>query len=302
MMKNIQNTKRINLSIGYLKGIRYLTTVIFLVFCANLLNAQDLETSLREAAKDLVNPIYAIIEIPQADGTVEYVEILKNDLQKINQLERNYTLTRNEAVIINDSITYLKTMNENSTRRKFQVTLAKNYRDTTYLKMVKAASTRIIALPVSPKTITERVLVKKGYTKLETIPGQYKITADTVLVKAASYENPATAISHKELKIIPAEYEIVHDSTLVAPSHTKEVFVPPVYKTVTKAVVIKPVPDRIVDIPAEYKTVTELSVAKNTKVITFEMPLNSERKNECKTVHIQTRDIIRYCKPKKTKN
>ena len=73
-MKDIQNTKRKNIRVGRFRSVRPLTTVIFLVFCGNLLNAQDLETSLRQAAKDLV---------------IQFMQLLKrhNQTERLNILK-----------------------------------------------------------------------------------------------------------------------------------------------------------------------------------------------------------------------
>ena len=153
-MKDIQNIKRKNIS------VRYLTTVIFLVFCANLLNAQDLETSLREAAKDLVNPVYAIIEMPRADGTIEYIEVLKSELEKINQLETDYEFVRNEWIEIEDSFTYMETLDRHifPETRFFKVILSNDIVHQTKKVMVKAPSNRIEVVPATYETVTEKVM------------------------------------------------------------------------------------------------------------------------------------------------
>jgi len=274
-MKNIQNIKsknlNTNLSIVYLKGIQYLATIIFVVFCANFLTAQDFETSLRQAAKDLVNPVYAIIEMPQADGTIETIEVLKSELDKISQLENDYEFVRNEEIIIDDSINYLEKRTKKPTKRILQVALTKDYRDTTYLKMIKPASTRIEVIPACRETATERVLVKLGYTKSVTTPAKYKITADTILVKPASYEIPKT---------LPVEYETVLEIKEMSPATTKWIKryskeracgmsfnpedcqvwvlieVPARYDTVVKTVLKTPARHKELNtIPAEYKIV-----------------------------------------------
>ena len=167
MKKVIIITNKTNLRVGRFRSVRPLTTLIFLVFCANLLSAQDFETSLREAAKDLVNPVYAIIEMPQADGTIEYIEVLKSELEKINQLETDYEFVRNEWIEIDEQFIYIETLNdkEKPTQRNVKVYFAKDYQDTTYLKMIRAAETRIEVVPACRETLTEKVLVQPGYSK-----------------------------------------------------------------------------------------------------------------------------------------
>ena len=70
----------------------------------------DFETSLRQAVKDLVNPVYAIIEMPKADGTVEYVKFLTSEVEKINQLSHDYEFVRNEFVENDDKFTYIESL------------------------------------------------------------------------------------------------------------------------------------------------------------------------------------------------
>jgi hypothetical protein len=262
-----------------------LTTLIFLVFCANLLNAQDFETSLREAAKDLVNPVYAIIEIPQTDGTIEYIEVLKSELEKINQLETDYEFVRNEWIEIEDSFTYMETLDRHifPETRFFKVILSNDIVHQTKKVMVKAPSNRIEVVPATYETVTEKVMafVCCPSLKLKTFPAEYKITTKRILVKPASkrligycelYPNDCyetvtemIEISAATTKWVKRKSELTRCCFSSSPEDCQIwclVEVPARYELITKNVLKAPYPAWEIEIPAEYKTVRDTILVK----------------------------------------
>ncbi|MGB1000382.1 MAG: hypothetical protein ACPGVE_08625, partial [Flavobacteriales bacterium] len=159
-------------------NFQYLAIVICLIFQSNFTKAQSLQSSLEQATRDLVNPIYAIIEVPQTDGTIKYIEVKKNELDKISQLEDNYNWVKNVELAIDESIFYYKTLEISSDyydeKEYLRVTLSENCVPDTFLVMKDAPSTKIQVIPAKYKTVTKQVLAKTYSPKLITIPAKYK--------------------------------------------------------------------------------------------------------------------------------
>ncbi len=275
-------------------NFQYLAIVICLIFQSNFTKAQSLQNSLEQATRDLVNPIYAIIEVPQTDGTIKYIEVKKNELDKISQLEDNYNWVKNVELAIDESIFHKKVGNKNS--EYIEVTLAENCNFNTSVVMVKAEMKKIVEIPVGcyGGVNTKRVKV----TKLITVPARYDTVSDTILIKPAS------------TKIIssPSKYETVTEIIEVAPATTKwikrrskrccfgsledcqvwvMVEVPARYESITLTTLKhKPLCPRKIVIPAKYEVVTKTILVKPettkevieyfTKTIIEEYPIETK--------------------------
>jgi hypothetical protein len=305
-------------------NIQYLVLLILLILQANFLNAQDFDTALRQAAKDLANPIYAIIEIPQSDGTIQYISIKKNETEKINQLENDYQWIKDEVLTINKSIFYKKV--ENNESKYIQATLAENCKFDTSLVMIAPAMSKTVAIPPDcVRNHTKRIKI----TKTITIPAKYKTIIDTILIKPAStkilstipeYEtvteiveiSPATTRWVKKnpydyqknccgpledcvlwtMVEIPARYESITKTCLKTPVSTKEIIIPAEYKTVKKRVLVEPETTKEV---TEYQTIIVQLVNRAPIIKTIQIP--AEYKTIIQTTFKDNSKVVRLDVP-----
>jgi hypothetical protein len=311
-------------------NIQYLVLLIFLILQANFLNAQNFETALRQAAKDLANPIYAIIEMPQPDGTVEYISIKKNETEKINLLEDNYQWIRSEILTINKSIFYKKV--ENNESKYIQATLAKNCKLDTNLVIIKAPSTRIEVVPAQYITAKKRVLAKTYSPKLITIPAKYKTVSDTILIKSADtifidspppeYKkiteiveiSPATTRwikrkapyvrccgSFEDCQVwvmveVPARYASITGTVMTfKPPCTNRITIPAEYEIIKKTVLVEPATIKEVKYKPEYTTVTTRVVTVPACVKTIDIP--AEYKTTIQTSFKDRSKVVRLDVP-----
>jgi hypothetical protein len=110
--------------------------------------------------------------------------------------------------------------------------------------MVEPEKTKLVTVPATYKTVTEKVLVKDAYTAWKKGRGEIeKVNNGTGDIMC--------------LVQYPATYKTITKKVLDKEAYTKEVKTPAVYKTVSRRVVDKPATTKEVKIPAVYKKITK---------------------------------------------
>ena len=107
-MKDIQNIKHENLRVGRFRSVRPLTTVIFLILCANLLNAQDIHFSTSEIL-EIINPYHSILELTNNEKGYQAIRIQKKDYGTIQEMKNTknwYKLLEKRPVQIDTKVIY----------------------------------------------------------------------------------------------------------------------------------------------------------------------------------------------------
>lgn len=87
-----------------------------------------------------------------------------------------------------------------------------------------------VFIPPKYKTVTEEVVEREAYDKVETMPGKYEWVTKKILVKEPG----------EKVEVIPAKYEWKTEKVVVKPAITKMVAMPAKYKTVTEKVLERP--------------------------------------------------------------
>jgi len=137
-------------------------------------------------------------------------------------------------------------------------------------ELFKEASTKIVPVAPTYKTVTERVMVRPAHTHLKTIPAKYETISNRVLDKAAhtvwkrgaGFQSSAleTRIDNGTGEImclveVPATYKTVTKTILKTPETVVEEQHDAEYETITRRVLDKPATTKTVVVPAEYKVV-----------------------------------------------
>lgn len=113
------------------------------------------------------------------------------------------------------------------------------------------------------EAVTETVLKKPAYTRIEVIPAELETVTERVLKKSAGTEcSTYEAVSEQSLKkepyvrieVIPAEFETVTEQALLREATENS---SAEYQTITKSVVKAPAQTRFFEVPAEYQTITK---------------------------------------------
>ncbi len=115
--------------------------------------------------------------------------------------------------------------------------------------------TETIVIPAEYETYTEQVMIRPAYTTWKPGAGLYGRSDSVTTLNA----DGTSAVATGELLCrveVPAQYETVTRTRLVAPERTETKVIPATYKTVTKQVVAQP--PQVVEtiVPAVYDTVT----------------------------------------------
>ena len=311
MKKAIVINNKTNLRVGRFGSVRPLTTLIFLILCVNLLNAQDFETSLRQAAKDLVNPVYAMIEIPQAEGTIIWTDVKKHELDKISTLDEKYLLMKNEMKVnISASICYKASYNNFSNKVEIQVALEKDCLSKEEFVIVEPAKVEIEVLPAEIETIEELILAKvtscgrksRQYAEYETIEEWIEIVPDTLKwVKRRPAHINFCCMSYPDcytwvLVEVPARYELVTKTVLKTPAKNKVYETPKAFQTITKRKLIKSERLMVSTTLPVVKTIEKKTISANTKVKKIELPIDiisNIKLNEVQILEVRTIDTIK---------
>lgn len=150
------------------------------------------------------------------------------------------------------------------------------YETITEQRLVKEASTVFTMVPAVYETVTETIVVEPEREESIVVPAQYETYTEQVLVREAyttwkkgdglfgrdrdsAGAGDTIALATGELLCrveVPAEYETVTKTRLIAAETTEVRVIPAVTETVTKQVVVEPARVEEQIIPAEYETVT----------------------------------------------
>ena len=124
--------------------------------------------------------------------------------------------------------------------------------------MIRAAFERIETIPAKYETVQENVMVHPAYMKTEEIPAEYRTVQEEVLVEATHTEwKPGVGGVGKIMCLIPARYKTVEKQVLVKPATTRQVEVPAEYEMRPVQKMVEPAHENHIPIPAEYRTVTK---------------------------------------------
>lgn len=148
--------------------------------------------------------------------------------------------------------------------------------------LIREASERLVVVPATYRTVTERVPVIEASTRIETVPAVYGTVTEQVMVQPAyttwkKGRGPIEKINEATGEImcmvtVPAEYRTVTKRVLKTPATSQTVKIPAQYKTVTKQVVATPASTRVVTIPAEYGSVKVRKLVEPAKEQRFAIP------------------------------
>jgi outer membrane protein OmpA-like peptidoglycan-associated protein len=137
----------------------------------------------------------------------------------------------------------------------------------TYTKKVvtKPASTRVIDIPATTKTVKKTVMVTPPSTRVIPIPEQKKTMKRVVMVTP-----PSTRVID-----IPQETKTV-TRTVIIPETTRVVSVPEVTTTMKRTVMVTPPTTRAVEIPQVTSTIKKTTLAADSKVVETTVPAISK--------------------------
>lgn len=135
--------------------------------------------------------------------------------------------------------------------------------------LVKDKSTRLIVIPTTFKTVTERVLVKPAITYYKWDSGVLKPKLVKVDKRVKSRDAYTRLIlnddrtSVKKIKVPPVYRKVIQEivvkeidrNQLPSDKDVKKLTTPPVYKTVTRRVIAKPSGVRTIPVLAKYKKI-----------------------------------------------
>ncbi len=185
---------------------------------------------------------FARVLIPETTEVVTEQVIDREASYEIQVLPATYETVTEQRLLKEGTIVYR--------------TIPAVYETVTEVIEVEPAREQKTVIPASYETYTEQVLVRDAYTTWKPGAGLYgrSTVAATGAVPAGS-----EAVATGELLCmveVPAQYDTVTRTRLVAAERTDIQVIPAVTKTVTKQVVVEPA--RVVEetVPAEYDTVT----------------------------------------------
>ncbi len=147
---------------------------------------------------------------------------------------------------------------------------AEHYSEPTYRTelqrvLVKEGSTRFETVPAVYETVEERVVVREATTEIVNVPAVFRTESERVLVEPARSvwrpgRGPVERIDDTTGEImclveLPARYESVTRTVLDTPSRTETVPVPAEYETVQVQRLVTPASRRRIGVEPEYTTV-----------------------------------------------
>jgi len=212
---------------------------------------------------------YARVLMPELTETITETVLVKPEATEIRLVPAEFETYTEEILVKEETIEF--------------VTIPATYTTVTEEVMVQPEYTETVVVPAEFETYTEEVLVRPSYVTWKPGSGLFgradaparaglgstdsSVATGELLCRVevpAQYDTVTrtrlVAPERTEVRTIPARYETVTREVVATPARIEERVVPAVYETVEKRRQVAPAREEVVTIPAQYETVERREV------------------------------------------